>query len=175
VTNNIRRQLTLFVNPKDAETIEKIRQKFNPRQFEFIKSHVTLCREDEIHDIERVVTNLSRLTQANIVIEFGKVERFDNGKGLLLPARIDNLEFQELRKKILVGLIENPRKQEPHITLMHPRNSTCTDTIFLEIEKQSLPSKLEFATISLIEQVNDGKWRVLQEFEFKGGTKGPTL
>jgi 2'-5' RNA ligase len=169
VTNNIRRQLTLFVNQKDAGIIEQIRQKFNPRQFELIKAHVTLCREDEIHDIERVITNLSRLTQANIVIEFGEVARFDNGKGVLLPARVDNSEFQELRKKILFGVIDNPREQEPHITLMHPRNSSCTDNIFLEIEQQSLPTKLEFATISLIEQENGGKWRVLQEFEFKGG------
>jgi hypothetical protein len=168
LTNNIRRQLTLFVHEKDAETIEQIRQKFNPLQFELIRSHVTLCREDEIHDIERVMANLSRLTKASIVIEFGKVARFDNGKGLLLPATIDSLEFQELRKEILFGLIDNPRKQEPHITLMHPRNSTCTDFIFSEIEKQSLPAKLEFATISLIEQENGGKWRVLQEFELKG-------
>jgi 2'-5' RNA ligase len=175
VTNIIRRQLTLFVNQKEAETIEQIRQRFNPRQFELIKAHVTLCREDEIHDIDRVVANLSRLTQANIVIEFGKVARFDNGKGLLLPATIGNFEFQELRKAILIGLIDNPRKQEPHITLMHPRNSTCTDNIFLEIERQSLPTRLEFGTISLIEQENGGKWRVLQEFEFKGGANRPIL
>ena len=48
----MRRQLTLFVKKEDAETIEQIRQAFNPRQFELIKSHVTLCREDEIQNLE---------------------------------------------------------------------------------------------------------------------------
>ncbi len=167
MTNNIRRQLTLFVNQKDAKTIEQVRQKFNPRQFELIKSHVTLCREDEIQNLAQVITNLSLLTQSEIVIEFGKVTRFDNGKGLLLPATTNNTAFQELRKQVLVGLTDNPRKQEPHITLMHPRNSTCTDNIFGQIEKVSFPTKLKFERISLIEQEIGGQWRVLQEFEFK--------
>ena len=54
---NIRRQLTLFVGEKDAITIEQIRQKFNPLQFKLIKSHVTLCREDEIENLEQVIEN----------------------------------------------------------------------------------------------------------------------
>ena len=168
--NIIRRQLTLFLNQKDAETIEQVRKEFNPRQFELIKSHVTLCREDEIQNLEHVITNLALLTQTEIIIEFGKVVRFDNGKGLLLPATTDNTKFQKLRKQVLGGLINNPGKQEPHITLMHPRNSTCTDKIFKQIEKVSFPTKLEFKRISLIEQENNGQWRVLQEFEFKDST-----
>ena len=60
MTNNIRRQLTLFVEQKDAETIEKVRQEFNPKQFELIKSHVTLCREDEIQNLEQVISPRSR-------------------------------------------------------------------------------------------------------------------
>ena len=166
MTKNIRKPLTLFVKQKDAETIEQVRKMFNPRQFELIKTHVTLCREDEIENLEQVITNLSLLTQTEIVIEFGKIVRFDNGKGLLLPATTDNIEFQKLRKQALVGLDDNPRKQEPHITLMHPRNSTCTDNIFAQIEKVNFPTKLKFKRISLIEQENGGQWRVLQEFEF---------
>ena len=86
VTKNIRRQLTLFVNPKDAEPIEKIRQEFNPKQFGLIKSHVTLCREDEIQNLEQLISNLLFLSQTEIVIKFGKAARFDNGKGVFLPA-----------------------------------------------------------------------------------------
>ncbi len=130
LTNKIRRQLTLFVEQKDAETIEEVRQEFNPRQSELIKCHVTLCREDEIENLEHILTNLSLFTQTEIVIEFGEAQRFDNGKGLLLPAKNDNSEFQNLRRQILSGIINNPQKQEPHITLMHPGNSTCTDNIF---------------------------------------------
>lgn len=164
--HNIRRQLTLFVEQKDAETIEQVRREFNPIQFELIKSHVTLCREDEIENFEQIKINLLHLKQNEIVIEFGKAKRFDNGKGLLLPATIDDGEFQELRRQVLVGLTDNPRKQQPHITLMHPRNSTCTDNIFKEIEKVRFPTKLKFKKISLIEQVNGGKWKILEDFEF---------
>jgi hypothetical protein len=168
VTINIRRQLTLFVDPKDAETIEQVRREFNPVQFGLIRSHVTLCREDEIQNLEQVISNLLSLAQEEIGIEFGKPTRFDNGKGLFLPATTDNADFQELRRQVLNGLNNNLKKQEPHITLMHPRNTTCTDDIFQRIEKVSLPTKLKFKRISLIEQVNAGQWKILQEFELKG-------
>ncbi len=166
MTNNIRRQLTLFVDPKDAETIEQVRQQFNPVQFELIKSHVTLCRENEIENLDQVISNLLVLSKTEIVIEFAKAARFENGKGVLLPANNDYREFQELRRKVLAGLTNNPRIQEPHITLMHPRNSTCTDRIFLQIEKRNLPTKLKFNKISLIEQQDGGQWKILNEYEF---------
>ena len=169
MTSNIRRQLTLFVEPDDAITIEQIRQEFNPRQFEIIKAHVTLCREDEIENLEQVISNLFSMTQTQlkIFIEFGKVLRFDNGKGLFLPAINDNKEFEYLRRQILFGLNDNPRNQMPHITLMHPRNSICTDKIFEQVEEISLPTKLAFRQISLIEQENGGQWKILEEFKFK--------
>ena len=107
------------------------------------------------------------MTQTELVIEFGKAARFDNGKGLFLPTTIDNIEFQDLRRQILVGLIDNPREQEPHITLMHPRNSTCTDVIFETILKHNLPSKLHFNKISLIEQALGAEWEILKEYKLK--------
>ena len=167
---NIRRQLTLFVDPKDAETIEQVRQEFNPRQFELIKSHVTLCREDEIQNLEQVISNLHSLTQEEIVIEFGKATRFDNDKGLLLPATTENVGFQELRRQVLIGLNNNLRKHEAHITLLHPRNSTCTDALFDQIERLSLPKRIKFKRISLIEQEDGGQWKILQEFELRKRT-----
>ena len=110
------------------------------------------------------------LEQEEIVIEFGEATRFDNGKGLFLPAKPGNAGFQELRKQVLTGLNDNLRKQDPHITLMHPRNATCTDDIFQKVEKLSLPTKLKFKTISLIEQADDGQWKVLQEFKLRERT-----
>lgn len=169
-SKNIRRQLTLFVNPKDAEIIELVRREFNPIQFALIKSHVTLCREDEIENLEHIILNLQSLTQKEIVIEFGKVTRFDNDKGLFLPAITNNIGFQDLRREVLIGLIDNPRKHEAHITLMHPRNSTCTDEIFHKIEQLSLPKQLSFKKISLIEQEDGSQWNILQEFEFSKTT-----
>lgn len=165
--NIIRRQLTLFVEPNDAIIIEQIRQKFNPSQFEIIKAHVTLCREDEIQNLEKVISNLLILiqTQETIVIEFGKATRFDNGKGVFLSGKKCDGEFEALRRKVLNGLNDSPRDQEPHITLMHPRNSICTDDIFEQIEKADLPLRLNFKRISLIEQENGAPWKILQEFD----------
>lgn len=162
---NIRRQLTLFVDPKNAENIERIRTVFNPMQSAIIKSHVTLCREDEIAAIEQVLAKLHQLPLSAITIEFGAVVRFDNGKGVLLPAKGNNTAYQNLRKQILSGLIDNQKKPAPHITLMHPRNSTCTDDIFEELFTINLSSKLTFKSISLIEQKDGGQWEILQNFE----------
>lgn len=64
-------------------------------------------------------------------------------------------------------IIAEPRAQEPHITLMHPRNSTCTDAIFDEVVKMDLPSKFTFNKISLIEQENGGPWRILDEYDLR--------
>ena len=84
-----------------------------------------------------------------------------------MPA-VGNLEsFENLRKNVLNGIIEKPQIQEPHVTLMHPRNATCTDEIFAEIQKYNLPNKIKFSKISLIEQEMGQKWRILEEFDMK--------
>ncbi len=162
---NFRRQLTLFIEKNDAEIIEQVRRKFNPKQYELIPSHVTLCREDEIEHIDQVKLNLLTQSLSEITIEFGKPIRFDHGNGLLLPATNDNTAFYALRRQVLAGLTDNPKKQEPHITLMHPRNSMCTDDIFEQIQKIHLPTKIEFKKVSLIEQNNGGEWLIVEEFE----------
>ena len=162
-----RRQLTLFVDEKQSAAIERIRQKLNPLQYGLIKAHVTLCREDEIEPIENVLHNLTNQILPKIVICFGGVIRFSDGNGVLLPAN-DNLHsYRTLRSKILHGIIETPRNHEPHITLMHPRNSTCTDDIFQQISKVILPAVITFEKISLIEQIDQGPWKIIQEFDLK--------
>lgn len=158
-----RQQLTLFVENNEAELIEKIREKYNPEQFRLIAAHVTLCREDEIENIEKVVQNLEKLNESSISIDFGEIIRFSDGRGVLLSALNDD-SFQKLRKKVLEGIIPNPRAHQPHITLMHPRNSTCTDAIFEELQAINFLSKLSFNKISLIEQEKGKKWEILQEF-----------
>jgi 2'-5' RNA ligase superfamily len=157
-------QLTLFVDAAESNAIEKIRSRFNPLQYELIKTHVTLCREDELEKIEKIIQRLTVLHYHYIKINFGAPIRFASGKGVLLPANDNKEDFQQLRKIILQG---NPLKHEPHITLMHPRNATCTDIIFDEIKKIILPTEIVFKRISLIEQKNEGKWNILQEFELK--------
>jgi 2'-5' RNA ligase len=161
--NTFRRQLTLFISPQN-ENIERIRETFNPLQFNLIAAHVTLCREDEIEDMEKVVSNINTIQlNAALQIDFSAAVRFEEGKGVMIPASGENRAFNNLRKSILNFGIA-PRNHKPHITLMHPRNATCTDTIFEEIQKIKLPTTLYFDKIFLIEQKLGGKWEILKEF-----------
>jgi 2'-5' RNA ligase len=163
MTTSIRRQLTLFLSQDNAEIIEKVRQKFNPKQFELIKAHITLCREDELENIDQILQNLIALNEQKITIQFEKLTRFDDGKGVYLLSE-DTENFNKLRQKILTNVINEPKKQIPHITLMHPRNATCNDEIFEQISKQKFPLNFTFNEISLIEQKNEGKWEILKSF-----------
>jgi hypothetical protein len=164
---NIRQQLTLFVDKKDASEIESIRKKFNPIQQQLIDSHVTLCREDEIANIGKVLETLQILVTPPITIRFGQAIRFDNNTGVLLPASGDNQQFHRLREKVLTALNMQLRHHKPHVTLMHPRNSNCSDEIFEEIRSVHLPTRLKFDTVSLIEQIEGRPWQIINRFDLK--------
>jgi 2'-5' RNA ligase len=163
--NNKRTQLTLFIPKQDAICIEKVREAHNPEQYKLIHAHVTLCREDELDQIDRVTLNLEQLQFECFAINFGAVERFAQGKGVLLPAIGDNDVFQKLRSTVLNGIIDQPRQHAPHITLMHPRNATCTNEIFESIQKNSFPQQITFDQISLIEQEIGKKWQILKTYK----------
>jgi len=159
----IRKQLTLFINEPNGN-IEKIRAEFNSEQHSLIPVHVTLCREDELEEIDKIIERIKSITLKNpIRIRFKNVIRFADGKGVLIPTTDKNIEFRELRKSVL-GQVKLRKEQFPHITLMHPRNSTCTNEIFDKIKKQELPTELLFDKIYLIEQRNGEKWKVIKEF-----------
>lgn len=160
----IRQQLTLFVDKRDTIEIELIRQKFNPLQRQLIDCHVTLCREDEIKNMDNLLVSLQKLHASSITIQFAQVTRFNNNLGVLMPAGGDNEQFHQLRYKILADTGIPVRRHEPHITLMHPKNSTCTAEIFKIIQSANLPGILKFETISLIEQVDGGEWQTIKKF-----------
>lgn len=155
-----RQQLTLFVPEAFSETIELVRSQFNPIQHQLIAAHVTLCREDEITDIETILHNLQNESLAEITIHFGDIIRFQEGKGVLLPAINSDHSFKKLRQQI----IESPRNHKAHITLMHPRNSTCTDEIFEELQNLEFPKSITFHEICLIEQEIGKEWKILERF-----------
>lgn len=163
--SNKRIQLTLFIPEQDAVAIEKIRKGYNPEQYKLIPAHITLCREDELDQMDHVMLNLEQLQFECFTINLGAVERFSQGKGVLLPAIGPNEVFQKLRSTVLKGIIEQTRQHEPHITLMHPRNATCTDEIFESIQKNSFPQQLIFDQISLIEQEIGEKWQILKTYK----------
>lgn len=162
--DNIRRQLTLFLS-EQYEEIEKIRAEFNPVQYALIAAHVTLCRENEIEKLDQIINNINSISFTQpLEIEFEQAEKFDNGKGVFIAAKAGNPDFQKLRELILKGATEFNKNYLPHITLMHPRNSTCTDELFDEIKKHQLPSIIVFDTISLIEQIDGGRWSIIEQF-----------
>jgi len=117
---------------------------------------------------ETVMRNLAGLHHSSIAVDFGKPIRFAEGKGVLIPAEGENDGFQALRAAVLNGGVEKPRRHEAHITLLHPRNATCSDSIFRQIEQTEFPGKIIFQTISLIEQVAGGPWRVLRTVDLYG-------
>lgn len=164
----VRRQLTLFVPSRVAEEIEAVRRRFNPAQQALIDSHVTLCREDELEPLEPVLANLAMLCAAPISIRFGPVCRFQQGAGLMLPAANNNEPYHQLRAAVLAGTATSLRMPAPHITLMHPRNATCTDEIFALVQRMAFPTEVLFQEICLIEQIDGGPWHVLQRFSLSG-------
>jgi hypothetical protein len=162
--NQTRQQLTLFL-PSDQFAIETIRKKFNPIQQSLIAAHVTLCREDEIDPFEKIVDNLTSLPSlGSIEISFNPVAKFEGGKGVWLPGATNNDAFHNLRRAILRGHISSPRHITPHLTLMHPRNSTCTEDIFAEIKNYTLPTVLVFDSVSLIRQDGKEPWQTIAQF-----------
>lgn len=152
----------MFVEPTDGEKIETARKKFNPLQHRIIRSHLTLCREDELTDLDGVMKNLDNLKLGNLTFEVGEVERSDNGKGAVLPVYDENNKFKNLRELLLKGMVDNPRNLKAHITIIHPRNATCTDGIFSELKKKIFPPKLTFKKISLIEQEGNNPWKIVR-------------
>ncbi|MBL7728152.1 MAG: 2'-5' RNA ligase family protein [Dinghuibacter sp.] len=168
MSSSTRVQLTLFINDIYAGEIERVRVQYNPVQYSLIKSHVTLCREDELMPAEILPEVLGRLRHQPIGVQFDTPARFCNNKGVLLPAKGDNGPFNSLRKAVLSNRPGQPRKHDPHITLMHPRNSTCTNEIFAEISRLRFPAQILFNTVSLIEQTGNGPWKTLAEYQLIG-------
>lgn len=162
-----RKQLTLFLDEIESIPIESIRKKFNPKQYELIKSHITLCREDEIEDLKRVQYNLENMEMNEFELSTNGVKRFYENKGVLIAVKDEKKIFRKLRELILQNKNSIPREHKPHITLMHPRNSTCTDKIFGEIQKYDLPKKIRIKKISLIEQELGSKWSTIKEYKLK--------
>ena len=161
-------QLTLFINEAASAAIEQVRRVYNPVQYSIIKSHVTLCREDELSERAKVINALEGLNQKPITMRIGCPERYAKGKGLLLPVEDDAHEFLGLRKKVLQNVTGNTRMHHAHITLIHPRNGACTDEIFEMVSQLRFPDLLTFGKISLIEQVGAGEWRILRSFLLTG-------
>lgn len=153
----IRRQATLFLD--DAAKIEAVRNKFNPKQAELIAAHVTLCREDEVTDWNRLAARFNDDTPM-VSLEFGTPVR--DSDLVFIPGIDLNGSFRSLRKYLLET--EQVRDHKPHITLIHPRNGKCSDEIWDEIRSNITPFTYTFRKVSFILQQDGGAWETLHEF-----------
>ncbi len=158
---NIRKQLSLYVPGDTAIDIEAVRNIVDPIQSNLIPAHVTLCREDELHELASIKARLAQIPLSPIKLRFGKAEVF-SGHGLLLKCLKGENDFRLLREYLLAS--KNIRNQSPHITLAHPRNPQSVGNSLNNTFQ--LPDSIEitFPTVYLIEQSGNSPWRVLETY-----------
>lgn len=149
-----RKQVTLFIPRRLRSYVETIRERYNPAQHKLIAAHVTLCRDDEVANWSAVQACTRQLKPVEVSLEFGAPQR--DGDFVYLPATSDTASFDALRRTILDD--PNCRIQKPHITLIHPRNGTCTDAIYDEICESIGRLKITFDTITFIGKVGRLPW-----------------
>jgi 2'-5' RNA ligase len=116
-------------------------------------------------EVDTIKETLRELHHRPILIDFDLPLRFSGGSGVLIPSKQKNPEFDNLRKALLSKWTGEPRSHQAHITLIHPRNSKCTDEIFAEISRLEFPNRILFNSISLIEQEDNKPWVVLEEYQ----------
>ncbi|MEP7325852.1 MAG: 2'-5' RNA ligase family protein [Gemmatimonadota bacterium] len=156
-----RRQATLYLTPPHTEIVELLRSRFNPVQFGLIRAHVTLCRDEDVADWEALSLRLARVGVINVTLAFETPIR--DGNLVYLPATSSDGSFDRLRHALL-GPVSAARKQHPHLTLIHPRNGTCSDAMFDEIRSRWVPFTAAFREVTLIEQIDGGRWMNLVTF-----------
>lgn len=155
----IRRQLSLFVPFHKKPILEYVRSQYNPIQQKLIPAHITFARFPEFQNKEKsILEQLASLESIEIKLKILKPKRV--GKGLLLPSEDYWNHFKNSREKL--GF---KNSEDPHLTLMHPRNSECTDDLYEEICKFQFPEEITFHQIHLIEQKAEGPWSVLKIFK----------
>ena len=148
-----RRQASLYL---DSPHLETQRLRHNPIQARLIPAHVTLCREDEVDDWVAFAATLNSLSPFELSLGFGTPIRENNF--VFLPVRDGLADFHEFRRLLLT---HEPRVHTPHVTLIHPRNGECTDSIFAEITRSIPPFRVTFREVMLIEQTGDRAWNVV--------------
>lgn len=158
---SIRRQVTLYVPPPVKARIDAIRERYNPAQHALIAAHVTLCRDEDDIDWEALERRAEWMSPFEVRLRFGAPVKEENL--VYLPVVGSTAAFDALRCEVL----EDPhcRRQEPHITLVHPRNGTCTDKAFAELHALfETGLEVTFEQFTLIRQIDGGPWENRRSF-----------
>lgn len=156
---SIRRQATLYIPAPYDTPVESIRARFNPAQHALIQAHVTLCREDEVADSRDVAFRLKSIGPLAVTLAFGPPVR--DHDLVYLPVIGSTASFDALRESLLARPDLVVRPHTPHITLIHPRNGTCSDSALAAIAREHVPFQVTFRRATLIVQVDGGPWRNL--------------
>jgi 2'-5' RNA ligase len=160
--HEIRKQLSLYVPANAAKEIEAVRKIVDPIQSNLIPAHITLCREDELHELSTIKARLAHIPVKPITLRFGKPEIF-SAHGLLLNCIDGEGDFRLLREYLLAS--KNIKNQRPHITLAHPRNPKANGNLLGNTSRLPEMIEITFSTIYLIEQTRNEPWRVLEKYE----------
>ena len=140
-----RRQLSLFLPEAQRLPVEQIRRRLDPIQQALIPAHVTLCRDDELHDLQQLTLRLERLEPFLITMRFEEPQELPDGCVLLRPSS-GTEKFQALRHSILGN---SARVYGAHLTLLHPRNATGVHHNLAEMTREIAGLVVTFNTVSL--------------------------
>jgi hypothetical protein len=164
---NTRIQLSLLIPPPVSLQLEAVRRLLDPVQASLIPAHVTLCREDELADLE-LAALWSRLAVAKagpVRLSFGRPEPFHE-HGILLRCVAGEEGFQALRRLVLGS--SEVRRQDPHITLAHPRNPKSPHNSLSNAGLLPNEITIAFPSIYLIQQEGSAPWQVLGQCTLAG-------
>jgi 2'-5' RNA ligase len=157
----IRTQLSLYLPQLGPTSVEEARQLLDPIQANLIPLHVTLCREDEIVNLDLIELR-TRLADANAIrLVFGQPESF-HGHGILLLCIAGEVEFHALRQWVLGTAVI--RHEIPHMTLAHPRNPKALFNTAANVARLPRNMVITFTSINLIHQEDAKPWQVLEQF-----------
>jgi 2'-5' RNA ligase len=155
-SRSTRRQLSLLLPEALRSRVEQIRQRLDPIQYALIPAHVTLCRDDELPDLQQLILRIERLEPFLITMNFGDPQELPDGCVLLRPSSGGG-QFQALRQAILGPAA---REYGAHLTLLHPRNATGALHDFPAIKRELDGLVVTFQNVSLIEQHGCNPWQV---------------
>lgn len=137
------------------------RRLLDPLQADLICAHVTLCREDELAELDPALlrARLAAPAARCLTLQFGQPKTFA-GHGVLLPCVAGDEEFSALRRWVLDS--PDVRRAEPHLTLAHPRNPRSEHNTAANVAAAPRNLSVRFPGACLIRQQGAAAWGLLE-------------
>jgi len=161
----LREQLSLFLPASISGQVEALRELLDPVQFSLIPAHVTLLRDEELRGLGQDDVKSALQGAAPLTLRFGSPETF-GWHGVLLPCIAGVAHFINLRA-LLVGR-EAAAREQPHITLAHPRNPRASDTSHRSALSLIRGIEVTFTAVQRITQGVGCPWLVSRSYVLAG-------